>query len=181
MERQLERMLAGLPYRPSDPELVGRRARARQLADRFNRGDAGVLGELFSKAGGNVEIVPPFFCDYGSNISFGDRVFVNTGCVILDCAPVDIGDDVQIGPGVHIYAATHPLDPAVRRTGVELAAPVTIESDVWLGGGCVICPGVTIGAGAAVGAGSVVVADVPPLVVAAGNPCRVIRAIERQT
>jgi maltose O-acetyltransferase len=107
-------------------------------------------------------------------------VFLNANCVILDCARVEIGDDVQIGPGVHLYAATHPLSPEVRRSGLERAAPVTIGSDVWLGGGTIVCPGVTIGAGTTIGAGSIVVSDVPPGVVAAGNPCRVIRPVDAE-
>ncbi|MGA2521562.1 MAG: hypothetical protein ABSG81_12185 [Acidimicrobiales bacterium] len=100
-----------------------------------------MLAELLGSVGADVAIVPPFFCDYGRNTSVGSRVFVNTGCVILDCARVEIGDDVQVGPGVHLYAASHPLHPGARRSGLELAAPVTIGSDVWLAGRLVVCPG----------------------------------------
>jgi maltose O-acetyltransferase len=128
--------------------------------------------------GSDVEIVAPFFCDYGSNIFIGSRVFLNTNCVILDCARVEIGDDVQVGPGVHLYAATHPLNPGARRTGLERAAPVTVGSDVWLGGGAIVCPGVTIGSGTTIGAGSVVLSDVPAGVLAVGNPCRVVRSVQ---
>jgi len=170
-------MLAGAPYRADDPELVAKRARARLLLGRLSGGDGAVLDELFGALGEAVEVVPPFFCDYGSNIFVGSRVFVNTDCVILDCARVDIGDDVLIGPGVHLYTATHSLDPAERRTGVEQAAPVSIGSDVWLGGKVVVCPGVSIGAGTTIGAGSVVTRSIPAGVVAAGNPCRVVRTL----
>ncbi|MBL8666794.1 MAG: sugar O-acetyltransferase, partial [Rhodospirillales bacterium] len=109
------------------------------------------------------------------NIRAGDNLYLNAGCVILDCAAVDIGANVLIGPGVHIYAATHPTDPVVRRTGRELAAPVSIGDDVWIGGGAILCPGVSIGDGTTIAAGSVVVRDVPAGVVVAGNPGRVIR------
>jgi len=171
-------MLAGVLYDPADPELVAKRARAGSLTRRLEAGDAQTLRELFGSVGSDVEIVPPFFCDYGSNIFVGSRVFMNTGCVILDCARVDIGDDVKFGPGVHLYPATHPLDPATRRAGLELAAPVIIGSDVWLGGGTIVCAGVHIGSGTTVGAGSVVVRDLPAGVVAAGNPCRVVRRLD---
>ncbi len=170
-------MLAGALYRPTDPELEAKRARARMLARRLSGGESDVLAELLGGMGSDVEIVAPFFCDYGSNIFIGSRVFLNTNCVILDCARVQIGDDVQIGPGVHLYAATHPLDPEERRTGLERAAPVTVGSDVWLGGGAIVCPGVTIGSGTTIGAGSVVLGDVPAGVLAVGNPCRVVRSV----
>jgi maltose O-acetyltransferase len=180
VEREEDKMLAGALYHPADPELVGKRSRARLLAYRLSNGEPEVLGDLLGAVGSDVEIVPPFFCDYGINTFIGSRVFLNANCVILDCARVEIGDDVQIGPGVHLYAATHPLNPEVRRSGVERAAPVTIGSDVWLGGGTIVCPGVTIGAGTTIGAGSIVVRDVPPGVIAAGNPCRVIRPVDAE-
>jgi maltose O-acetyltransferase len=122
-----------------------------------------------------VWIEPPFFCDYGEHIRLGARVYMNFQCVILDCNLVTLGDDVFLGPGVHIYAATHPLDPDERIKGPELGRPVTIGAKVWIGGGSIICPGVTIGEGSTIGAGSVVVKDIPPYVFAGGNPCRVIR------
>jgi maltose O-acetyltransferase len=178
METEEDKMLAGALYRPADPGLVAKRARSRLLSRRLSSGDEGVLHELFGAMGSDVEIVPPFFCDYGIYIFIGSRVFLNTNCVILDCARVEIGDDVQIGPGVHIYAATHPLDPGMRRAGLEQAAPVAIGSDVWLGGGTIVCPGVTIGSGTTIGAGSIVVGEIPSDVVAAGNPCRVIRSVD---
>ena len=170
-------MLTGELYNPAEPGLVAKRARARLLAGRLTGGDDEALRELFGAMGSDVEIVTPFFCDYGFNIFVGSRVFLNTNCVILDCARVEIGDDVQIGPGVHLYAASHPVDPMLRRTGLERAEPVTVGSDVWLGGGTIVCPGVVIGSGTTIGAGSVVASDVPGGVLAAGNPCRVIRPI----
>jgi maltose O-acetyltransferase len=119
---------------------------------------------------------PPFFCDYGSNIELGERVFFNFNCVVLDVCPVRIGDFSQFGPAVQIYTPMHPMNAAARR-GKEFGKPVTIGADVWVGGGAVILPGVRIGARTVIGAGSVVTRDVPEGVVAAGNPCRVIRAI----
>ncbi len=124
---------------------------------------------------GRFEIEPDFRCDFGFNILAGDNLFMNFGCVLLDCAPITIGDNVLIGPGVHMYAATHPVDPAVKATGRELAFPITIGSDVWIGGHATICPGVTIGDGAVIGAGSVVTKDVPPRTVVAGNPAMPLR------
>jgi maltose O-acetyltransferase len=182
--REYQRMLAGELYLASDPELREMRERARRITCAFNASSeeeparrTELLAELFGSVGARVEIEPPFQCDYGRHIRVGDDVFINFQCVILDCAPVTIGERVLIGPGVHIYAATHPTDPEVRRTGRELALPVTIGDDVWIGGGAVICPGVTIGSRSTIGAGSVVLRDVPSGVVAAGNPCRVLRAL----
>jgi maltose O-acetyltransferase len=178
-------MLAGEPYDPLDEELVAGRARARALTVAYSAtlGDETVrrrelLDELLGGAGEDVWIEPPFHCDYGSNIYLGQRVFLNLGCVILDCARIEIGANTLLGPCVQIYAATHPVDPAERRAGVEFARPVTVGPDVWIGGACIVCPGVRIGAGTTVGAGSVVVSDLPAGVVAAGNPCRVVRTLE---
>jgi maltose O-acetyltransferase len=133
--------------------------------------------QLLGAVGAGVWIEPPFFCDCGEHIRLGARVYMNFQCVILDCNPVTLGDDVFLGPGVHIYAATHPLDPDERIKGPELGHPVTIGAKVWIGGGSIICPGVTIGEDSTIGAGSVVVRDIPPYVFAAGNPCRVIRTL----
>ena len=131
-----------------------------------------LLVELFGAIGAGEEIEPDFRCDYGFNIRAGAKLFMNFGCVVLDCAPVTIGDGCLFGPGVHIYAATHPTDPAVRLTGRELARPVTIGHNVWVGGGAIICPGVTIGDGAVIGAGAVVTRDVGAGVTVVGNPGR---------
>jgi len=182
MLTEKQRMLRGELYLANDPELVAARLRTRVLQHRYNASSPeavaerrALLLELFGKLGERFEIEPPFFCDYGWNITVGDNLYMNAGCVVLDCAAVTIGANVLIGPGVHIYAATHPTDPAVRRTGRELAAPVSIGDDVWIGGGAILCPGVSIGAGTTIAAGSVVVRDVPAGVVVAGNPGRVLR------
>ncbi len=136
---------------------------------------AALLGELLGRLGDDAWIEPPFHCDYGWNVSLGAGAYLNFGCVILDCNPVRIGANVLLGPYVQVYAAFHPTDPALRRTGRELAAPVTIGDNAWIGGGAIICPGVTIGEHTTIGAGSVVTRDIPAGVVAVGNPCRVLR------
>lgn len=174
-------MLAGELYDPLDVELSAARERARDLCQALNatreRDTAErrrILIDLFGSGGDAVWMQPPFFCDYGSNIALGQRVFFNFNCVVLDVCRVTIGDFTLFGPAVQIYTATHPLDPELRRTR-EFGKPVTIGSDVWVGGAAVILPGVTIGSRSVIGAGSVVTRDVPDDVFAAGNPCRVIR------
>lgn len=180
---ELQKMLAGELYNALDPELVVARDRARDLcqdlnatreADRDQRRT--ILSQLFALGGDTVWMQPPFYCDYGSNIKLGTRVFFNFNCVILDVCQVTIGDYTLFGPAVQIYAATHPLEAQLRRTQ-EFGKPVTIGSDCWIGGGAIICPGVTIGSRSVIGAGSVVTRDIPSDVLAAGNPCRVIRAV----
>ena len=184
MSTEKDKMLRGELYDPSDDQLVLERRRARELLKAFNdsrpqelKKRRNLLTELFGTRGGKVWIEPPFQCDYGSNIHLGQSVFFNFNCVILDCARVEIGDNVLCGPAVQIYTATHPLDATTRRTWLESARPVRIEDDVWIGGGAIINPGVTIGARSVIGAGSVVTRDIPPDVFAAGNPCRVIRQL----
>lgn len=179
-----EKMLAGELYDPLDAALCADRRRARLLFQAFNhtRDDQGeerarLIRELIPASGEGVWIEPPFFCDYGRNITLGDKVFFNFNCVVLDVAPVRIGSRVLFGPAVQIYAATHPLRAIERQTGLELGAPVEIGDDVWVGGGAIVCPGVRIGARSVIGAGSVVTRDIPDGVIAAGNPCRVIRSI----
>jgi maltose O-acetyltransferase len=167
-----EKMLAGEPYNPYAPELLAARTRARELARRFNAGEATVLRELVPHAGDGVGIEPPFFCDYGTHITLGRKVFFNFDCVVLDCAAVSVGDFTLFGPGVHIYTATHPLDADVRRSGLESAKPVTVGADVWVGGGSILLPGVTVGDRAVIGAGSVLTKDVPADAVVGGNPAR---------
>jgi maltose O-acetyltransferase len=183
MKTEKEKMLAGEPYDPLDAELVAGRLTARALCKRLN--DSGehekveraqILGELLGVAT-DAWIQPPFFCDYGSNIALGRKVFFNFNCVVLDVAQVTIGDHVLFGPAVQIYTATHPVDAAERRAGLEGGSPVVIGDDVWVGGGAVVCPGVTIGARSIIGAGSVVTRDVPADVLAAGNPCKVVRQL----
>jgi len=179
-----EKMLAGDMYDPRDPQLCAERRRARLLFKAYNatRDDepderARLIKELIPACGREVSIEPPFFCDYGGNITLGDQVFFNFDCVILDVAPVLIGSGVMFGPAVQVYAATHPFSAQERRTGLELGKAVEIGDEVWIGGGAIICPGVRIGAQAVIGAGSVVTRDIPQRVFAAGNPCRVVRAI----
>jgi maltose O-acetyltransferase len=178
-----EKMLAGELYDALDPALVAARERCRDLCWDLNASrdrDAGqrreILRSLFGKGGDTAWLQPPFFCDYGSNIHLGERVFFNFNCVVLDVCPVIIGDYSQFGPAVQIYTPLHPLDAALRRKQ-EYGKPVTIGSDVWVGGGAIICPGVTIGSKTVIGAGSVVTRDVPDGVFAAGNPCRVVKEI----
>jgi maltose O-acetyltransferase len=178
-----ERMLAGELYDPFDPELVRARERARDLCHDLNATREGqrderrrIARELFGSGGDDVWLQPPFFCDYGTNILLGRKCFFNFNCVVLDVCRVTVGDYTLFGPAVQVYTATHPLDPVLRRDR-EFGKPVTIGSDVWIGGGAILCPGVTIGDRSVIGAGSVVTRDVPPGVFAAGNPCRVIRVI----
>lgn len=176
-------MLAGELYDPGDPVLVRLRALARDLcldlnATRDSQVDERrrILIELLGSGGETAVIQPPFFCDYGGNIHLGARVFFNFNCVVLDVSEVRIGDFAMFGPAVQIYTATHPLDPIARR-GKELAKPISIGPDVWVGGGAILCPGVRVGARSVIGAGSVVTRDVPADVFGAGNPCRVIRPL----
>ena len=183
MPTEREKMLAGELYDPCDPALVAARHRARDLCRALNAtGDADeavrrqILTELFGAGGDSVWMQPPFYCDYGANIRLGERVFFNFNCVVLDVCLVRIGDFTLFGPAVQIYTATHPMNAALRRQQ-EFAKPVEIGSDVWVGGGAIICPGVRIGSKSVIGAGSVVTRDIPGGVFAAGNPCRVIREI----
>ncbi len=183
MASEREKMLAGEPYDPADPELVAARARARGLCWALNAsGDAETaaarrsLIELFGVGGDTVRLQPPFFCDYGANIELGHSVYFNFNCVVLDVCRVRIGDFSLFGPAVQIYTPLHPFDAAARR-GKESGKPVEIGSDVWVGGGAIVLPGVRIGDRAVIGAGSVVTRAVPADVFAAGNPCRVIRSL----
>ncbi|MFO0927786.1 MAG: sugar O-acetyltransferase [Gemmataceae bacterium] len=183
MRSERDKMLAGELYDPFDPELVQARERARDLCWELNATrdrDADtrrrILRDLFGAGGDSVWMQPPFFCDYGTNIHLGERVFFNFNCVILDVCRVTIGDYTLFGPAVQIYTATHPLNAELRRQQ-EFARPIEIGSDVWVGGGAILCPGVTIGARSVIGAGSVVTRDIPARVFAAGNPCRVVRPI----
>jgi maltose O-acetyltransferase len=179
-----ERMLRGELYLASDPELVEAHRRAADLLFRLNGTSnadrptrAALLSGLLGVIGADSTIISPFFCDYGAQITVGARCFVNAGAVMLDCAAITIGDDVQMGPNVQLLTATHPIDAAERATGLEMAQPVTIGSGAWLGGGVIVGPGVTVGARTVVGAGAVVVRDLPADVVAVGNPARVIRRL----
>ncbi len=185
MSSEKEKMLRGELYDPRDEQLSSERRRARLLTKALNdssdeRQDerAKLLRQLIPNAGEDLWIEPPFHCDYGSNITLGDKVYFNFNCIVLDVAPVRIGARVLFGPNVQIYTATHPLKSTERRSGLEFGKPIEIGDDVWVGGGAIICPGVKIGARSVIGAGSVVTRDIPEAVIAAGNPCRVIRAVE---
>jgi maltose O-acetyltransferase len=177
-----DKMLAGELYRASDPELVRDRRTCRSLLHEINgRSDEderhGLFRQLLGRIGDGSFIQPPFACDYGYNISVGDRVFINFNTVILDCAAVTIGDGAQIASGVQLLAADHPRDAKTRRDLLELARPVSIGSNVWLGAGAIVLPGVSVGDDSIIGAGSVVTRDIPSGVVAVGNPCRVVRSL----
>jgi maltose O-acetyltransferase len=183
MSSEREKMIAGELYDAMDPELVASRDRARNLCQTLNatreaeqdvRRD--LLRQLFGKGGETVWMQPPFFCDYGWNTELGERVFFNFNCIVLDVCPVKIGDYTLFGPGVQILTPMHPLDPELRRKQ-EYGKPIQIGSDVWVGAGALILPGVRIGSKTVIGAGSVVTLDIPDEVFAAGNPCRVIRPI----
>ncbi|MFP2957699.1 sugar O-acetyltransferase [Myxococcus sp. 1LA] len=183
MKSERQKMLDGELYDPFDAELVAGRIRARDLCQSLNASREGdqeerrrILRDLVGVGGDTVWMQPPFFCDYGTNIELGERVFFNFNCVVLDVCKVSIGDYTLFGPGVQIYTPMHPLNAELRRKE-EYGKPVTIGSDVWVGGGAIILPGVRIGSRAVIGAGSVVTRDVPDGVFAAGNPCRVIREI----
>ncbi|MEU0136439.1 sugar O-acetyltransferase [Streptomyces sp. NPDC006296] len=180
----LERMLAGDLYIADDPEIARRQQRAMRLAARFQAAytedaDAArtILAELLGSVGEGVDLRPPLYVDYGSNIAIGARTFVNYHLTALDVASVTIGEDCQIGPNVQLLTPTHPVEPGPRRDKLEAALPITIGDNVWLGGGVIVCPGVTIGDNSVIGAGAVVTKDVPADVVAVGNPARVVRSL----
>lgn len=181
---EADRMRSGMLYSAGDPALTAARERAQRLlwqcsrldpADRISR--LALLRELLGHLGENSWIEAGFRCDYGSNITLGSGVFLNYDCVFLDVAPITVGDRVLIGPQAGLYTAGHPLDPAVRASGLEFGRPITLEADVWLGGHVTVCPGVTIGSGSIIAAGSVVTRSVPSGVLAAGNPCRILRPL----
>lgn len=184
MRSEKEKMLGGELYDPLDPQLCAERRRARLLFKAFNdtRDDqqderTRLIKELIPAAGRDVWIEPPFYCDYGTNITLGEKVFFNFNCVVLDVTPVRIGSGVLFGPAVQIFGATHTLSAAARRAGLESGRVIEIGNDVWVGGGAIICPGVRIGARSVIGAGSVVTRDIPAGVLAVGNPCRVVREV----
>ena len=179
-----ERMVAGELYIADDPELTEEQARASRLLERFNRMSVdeaderrGVLLELLGHLGEGSEIKPPLRCDYGHRISIGSGTFVNYGLVALDVATIAIGDDVQIGPNVQLLTPTHPIEADPRRAKWEAAEPISIGDNVWLGGGVIVLPGISIGRNTVVGAGSLVTKPLPSDVVAVGNPARVVRSL----
>lgn len=181
-------MLRGDLYIADDPELARDSIRCDALLAAYNatRADQGderrrLLAELLGSVGEGVAIRPPLSMDYGYQTTIGPRTFINFGAVILDVGRVTIGADVQIGPNVQILTPTHPLDPVTRRKALEAQEPITIEDNVWLGGGVIVCPGVTIGRDTVVGAGAVVIRDLPPGVLAVGNPARIVRQLADST
>jgi maltose O-acetyltransferase len=185
MSEMKERMLRGELYLADDPELVAGRARARGLLERYNNTSHDdederqrLLRELLGDVGDDVTVMPTFRCDYGSHISIGSGTFVNYDCVMLDVAPIRIGSACQLATRVQLLAATHPIDPEPRREGWELGLPITLGDNVWLGGGVIVCPGVTIGDDTVVGAGAVVTRDLPAGAVALGVPAVVHREID---
>ena len=179
-----QKMLAGELYLAADRELTNARMNTGNFASLYNNTPETqpeqryeILGRWLGKIGAQIEIEPPFYCDYGTNLFVGEKFYANIGCVILDCNLVEIGNNVLLAPYVQIYTAYHPVDPALRLTGKELAAPIAIGDNVWIGGGAIICPGVKIGSNTTIGAGSVVVKDIPCNSIAVGNPCKVIRKV----
>jgi len=187
MKTEKEKMLSGELYNALDQQLSDERLKTRLLIKALNdtREDEvierrKILQQLIPHAGAELWLQPPFYCDYGSNIKTGEKVFFNFNCVVLDVMQVTIGSRTLFGPNVQIYTATHPINYKERASGLEYAKPITIGEDVWIGGSAVICPGVTIGNRTIIGAGSVVTKDIPDDVFAAGNPCRVIRKLEEK-
>jgi maltose O-acetyltransferase len=186
MPSEKDKMLAGELYDPLDQELTLARTRAHDLCSELNATREAhqarrreILRQLLGAGGEDVWMQPPFFCDYGFNIRLGQKCFFNFNCVVLDVCLVEVGEYSFFGPGVQIYTAMHPLDAETRRR-LEFAKPVTIGSDVWVGGAAIICPGVKIGSRTVIGAGSVVTRSIPEGVFAAGNPCRVIRELSTE-
>lgn len=184
MVSEYEKMISGKLYNASNEDVEKRARRAQQLTRLFNKTTEEevdyrkeLINKLFKSTGSNVHINPPFRCDYGENISVGDNFYANFDCIILDVAEVIIGDNVMFAPRVGIYTASHPIDPSIRVDGLELGGKVTIGDNAWLCANVTINPNVNIGENTIIGSGSVVTKDIPPNVIAAGNPCKVIREI----
>ena len=184
---EYERMQSGDIYNPGDEAIFRDQLNCLEKQYDFNLTRpheqdkrAQMLGEMFAECGEGTYIEPPFHCDYGCNTRVGKNFYCNYDCVFLDCGNITIGDNVMLGPKVALYAVNHPIDPVVRGTHYDYPEPITIGSNVWIGGSAVVCPGVTIGDNTVIGAGSVVTKDIPANVVAAGNPCRVIRPITQE-
>jgi maltose O-acetyltransferase len=185
MKTEKQKMLAGEPYQAWDEELMAERAQCRRTMQKLNNNLPNseawqsAINQLLPNAGEGLYLEPPFHCDYGSNIIAGKNFYANFNCVVLDVNRVEIGDNVMFAPNVQVYTASHPLDVKGRvEEGVEFGLPVKIGHNVWVGGGAIICPGVSIGDNSVIGAGAVVTKDVPADVVVAGNPARVIKSID---
>jgi len=184
LRTEKEKMLAGEMYNCLDPDLEAERQKIKEVLRHYNQTEAlperqTILQQLLGKIGQNSIIELPFYCVYGQNIYIGNQVYLNSLCTILDCNEVRIGHHVMIGPTVQIYTAAHHLQAEPRNQGWEVAKPIVIEDNVWIGGGAILLPGVRIGRNAVVGAGAVVTRSVPANTVVAGNPARVIREIEQ--
>lgn len=179
-----ERMLAGKLYSDHDPELQSNKARSRRLIRLFNNTTEEqypyreqLLKELFGSTGEHIYIEPPFRCDYGCNTYIGENFYANFDCIILDVAEVHIGNNVLLGPRTCLFTPWHPIDADVRNLKIEGGKPIHIGDNVWFGGGVIVNPGVTIGSNVVIGSGSVVTHDIPDNVIAAGNPCHILREI----
>lgn len=187
MSKQLtekEKMISGQPYDPYDLELEAGRKNARRLLRKLQAIEEAeesarkaIFRELFGSTGTTFFLENPFICDYGFNIHWGENAYANFGCIFLDAAPIYVGKNVMMAPAVKLFTATHPIDATERNSGIEFAYPIHIGDNVWLGGGTIVNPGVSIGKNTVIGSGSVVTKDIPANVVAAGNPCRIIRTI----
>ncbi|MGM0421076.1 MAG: maltose acetyltransferase domain-containing protein [Bacillota bacterium] len=184
MTTEKEKMLAGQLYHADDPELVQDRLQARRLTRLYNQTREDelekrkeIIQELLGKAGKNYFIEPTFRCDYGYNIQIGDNFYMNFDCIMLDVCEIKIGANCQIGPGVHIYTATHPLDAKERNSGAELGKPVTIGDNVWIGGGSIINPGVKIGDNVVIASGSIITKNIKTNLVVGGNPAQTIKKL----
>lgn len=182
-----EKMVRGDFYDPMDRQLITERMKTRKLLHTLNHSSPvdqikrrELFKELFGKIGDDFFIEPPFYCDYGYNIEIGEDFSANFNCIMLDVTQIIIGDGVSLGPGVHIYTATHPTEPKERLAKTEYGKKIIIEDNVWIGGGAVISPGIKIGSNSTVGAGSVVIKDIPEDVIAVGNPCEVIKRFDEE-
>lgn len=182
-----ELMLSGQLYNAGDVELFKERLQAKKLIRLFNSASdeqidyrLDIIKKLFKKTGNNVYIEPPFRCDYGYNIVVGNNFYANYDCIMLDVCDIIIGDNVFFAPRVCLFSASHPVDAAIRNSQLEYGQPITIGNNVWIGGGTIVNPGVKIGDNSIIGSGSVVTKNIPPNVIAAGNPCRILRKITNE-